>query len=205
MGDVDPRMGYFDGLAANWDHEGPPAERVLAHLDAHADRLGFAPGQSVLEVGCGTGRVTGWLVQRVGSGRVVAVDFAPRMIEQASAKGIPAEFRCLDACSDSFDGERFDAVFCFHVFPHFRDPLAALRNLAGAMAGDGRLVVMHMRGSAQINAFHASLSGPVRGDALPDRAGWDHLLRRAALTAVTLIDQDDLFLLVARRAGSAEA
>ncbi len=52
-------------------------------------------GNALIEVGCGTGQLTRWLADRVRPGRVVAIDFSPRMIEKASAAG-GGEFRVAD-------------------------------------------------------------------------------------------------------------
>ena len=177
----DPRIAYFDALASRWDAQGPSAEDQTRYLQEHAALLALAPGQDLLEVGCGTGKTTGWLADSVSPGRVTAVDFSPGMIRQASRKGIDAEFRCADACSDDLGRGLYDVILCFHCFPHFRDQAAALRNLGRALKVRGRLVVMHMRGSRQINEFHAGIDGPVRADRLPQGSAWDPLLEQAGM------------------------
>lgn len=195
----DPRIAFFNDLAPTWDSEGPSADQVIARLDACRDLLGLRPGQDVLEVGCGTGKTTAWLVAQVTPGRVTAVDFAPGMIEMARAKGIDADFLCLDVCCQGLQPKRFDLVFCFHCFPHFRDQDAALRKLGGCLAPGGRLIVMHLAGSEQINRFHAGLNSCVRDDVLPPLDHWPDILARVGLRLVRQIDRDDLFLVEAGR------
>jgi len=195
----DPRRGYFDALAAQWDDEEPSAESMAARLDQYAPLLGLRPGHDVLEAGCGTGKTTGWLVDQVRPGRVTAVDFAARMVECARSKGLDADFASLDLVSDDLGVARFDAVFCFHAFPHLRDQSAALRNFSRALRPGGRLLVMHLAGSERINAFHAALSGPVSGDVLPSGEGWCGLLESAGLSPVRQIDREDLFLVTAAK------
>ncbi|MBN1846292.1 MAG: class I SAM-dependent methyltransferase [Sedimentisphaerales bacterium] len=197
MGLPDPRIAYFDSLAAGWDQQEPGSRAMTDQLSAHAGLLALRPGQMLLEVGCGTGKTTGWLAGQVAPGRVTAVDFSPAMIERARAKNLDARFLCLDVCRDELDEAAFDVVLCFHSFPHFRDPAAALGNLARSLRPGGRILIMHLAGSAHINAFHADLDGPVRGDALPSAARWDTLLRQSRLALKELIDQDNLFFLEA--------
>ncbi|MFA5203841.1 MAG: class I SAM-dependent methyltransferase [Lentisphaeria bacterium] len=199
---TDPRLGFFDRLAGTWDQEEPSAAAMTAGLAAHAARLALRPGNALLEVGCGTGKTTGWLAQQVApGGRVLAVDFAPAMIARAREKALPAEFRCLDICAETPESAAFDLALCFHSFPHFRDQPAALRHLAAALRPGGRLVVMHLSGSARINAFHANLSGAVRHDLLPQgEAAWLPLLAAAGLRLEQLTDQDPLFFLSAQTA-----
>ncbi|HUT61052.1 MAG TPA: class I SAM-dependent methyltransferase [Phycisphaerae bacterium] len=200
--DPDARIAYFDAQADTWDHDGPSAAQALCRLEGLGGHLKLSPGLRLLEVGCGTGGLTGWLADQVRPGRVTAIDFAPRMIERAREKGIDADFAVLDACSDDLGEGLYDVIFCFHCFPHFRDQAAALRGFARALRPAGRLIVMHLRGSEQINAFHAGLAGAVGGDRLPQGAEWDPLLAQARLRAATMIDREDLFFLEASPAGT---
>ena len=50
------------------------------------DRLPLEGGETVLDAGCGSGRVTAKLLERLPHGRVVAVDASPSMVEQAHAE-----------------------------------------------------------------------------------------------------------------------
>src|SRR5215212_7232090 len=62
-------------------------QRVSAPLEAMGrevlDRLELDGDERVLDAGCGTGRVTAALVERLPRGHVVAVDGSPSMVEQA--------------------------------------------------------------------------------------------------------------------------
>ena len=203
---TDPRVAYFDGQAETWDLSGPDPAAGVRRMEELRAPIGLEAGCDVLEVGCGTGSLTAWLVEAVRPGRVTAVDFAPKMIAKAAVKAIDASFRCLDVCADDLGEGLYDVALCFHSFPHFRDQAAALRNLARSLKASGRLAVVHLRGSEQINAFHASVGGAVRGDRLPKGERWDRLLAEAGLTRQELRDGEDGFLLVARRpAASADA
>ena len=155
----DPRIAFFDRQADTWDAEQPQA--LIARLESLRRLLALRPGERLLEVGCGTGNITRWLQRQVSPGRVTAIDFSPRMLEKARRKGIDAEFVHLDICCERPEREVYDIILCFHSFPHFRDQRAALRNLAYALRPTGRMVVVHLAGSAQINAFHAGLGGAV--------------------------------------------
>ncbi len=195
----DPRIAFFDRHAANWDAEGPCTETVQARFEELDDLLGLAAGQELLQVGCGTGRLTGHLVRKVAPGSVTAVDFSRRMLQEASRKDIDAEFRRADVCCDDLGEGRYDVIFCFHSFPHLRDQRAALRNLGRSLKPLGRLIVMHLAGSKHINEFHTGVGGAVAGDHLPPGDAWDELLAQAHLKRDEFIDRDDLFLLKASK------
>lgn len=193
----DPRIGFFDNLAHQWDEEEPSAEEMTARLREQAELLALQAGDSLLEVGCGTGKTTAWLAHAVAPGRVTAVDFAPEMIARARAKQIDANFACLDVCTSDLGEALYDVILCFHSFPHFRDQAAALRNFVRALKPGGRLIVMHLAGSSHINEFHANLDGAVGGDVLPVEEEWTPLLAQAGLKQTNLIDREDLFFLEA--------
>ncbi|MHB1308063.1 MAG: class I SAM-dependent methyltransferase [Limisphaerales bacterium] len=190
----DPRLAFFDRHAPTWDTQGPDPVAIRRRLEELNGRLGLGPGQSVLEIGCGTGQITGWLAATVRPGRVVALDFSPAMLAVARTRGIEAEFRQQDICLEGTTDERFDRVFCFSAFPHFRDAAAALREMARRLKPAGELVVLHLSGSRPLNAFHHGLGGAVGHDRLPAAAEWPELLRPAGLVAVEAIDEEDLFL-----------
>jgi SAM-dependent methyltransferase len=194
----DPRIAFFDQQAPTWDECGPDPATTLRRLNELSAELGLRPGLDVLEVGCGTGQITGWLADTVRPGRVVAVDFSPGMLERARARVTDAEFQLLDICGTQTLGARFDLVLCFHSFPHFRDREAALRQIARGLRPGGRLVVLHLAGSAQLNAFHGKVGGAVGGDQLPEASRWPEILGPWGLRVTESVDREDLFLVKAR-------
>jgi SAM-dependent methyltransferase len=193
----DPRIAFFDHHAPTWDDDGDDAARTLARLDEMKDRLGLCAGQDVLEVGCGTGRITGWLGQAIYPGRVTAVDFSPAMLEQAKKRNLSVEFRLVDMCGGIQMEDLFDVVFCFNAFPHFRDQSMALSNIRRLLKRDGQLIILHLAGSLELNDFHSRLSHPVCHDHLPSSERWPGLLDQANLSLLGLTDEPGLFLLKA--------
>jgi SAM-dependent methyltransferase len=193
----DPRIPFFDQHAPTWDHRGPDPVATVRRLGELHGCLGLAPGMDVLEVGCGTGQITGWLADRVRPGRVVAVDFSPAMLARARERGVDADFLQLDICGETTLPWRFDVALCFHSFPHFRDPSAALRQILRQLKPGGQLWVLHLVGSAPLNAFHRQVGGPVAHDRLPPAAEWPGLLEPLGLEISKAVDREDLFLVQA--------
>ncbi len=194
---VDPRIAFFDHHAPTWDQTGPDPAATLRRLQELNGRLGLRAGLDVLEVGCGTGQITRWLADLVKPGRVVAADFSPAMLAQARQRGVDADFVLMDICGEGAVQRQFDVVLCFHSFPHFRDQAAALRQIARHLKPDGHLLVLHLVGSAELNAFHHKVGGPVGHDHLPPASQWPELLRPAGLRVTEAVDQEGLFLLKA--------
>ncbi len=198
-GPGDPRAEFFNELAERWDGAGQDPHDTVQQVARHAGLLQLTPGEHLLEVGCGTGQLTGWLAAQVAPGKVVAMDFAAAMLEQARRKDLPAELRHADVCVDDLGRACYEVVLCFHSFPHFRDQASAVRTLARALRDNGRLLVMHLAGSAQINAFHDQVGGAVGGDHLPAREHFERICSAAGLVIDEYIDGEGLFFLRARR------
>ena len=76
---------FFDGLAPTWDEE--IASRFADRLNAMVDALPISPGQTVLDVGAGTGILAGVLASRVApNGRVIAVDLSRAMLRDGKTR-----------------------------------------------------------------------------------------------------------------------
>lgn len=190
----DPRIEFFNSHAPNWDNMGPNIDETLSKLDGFKQRLGFRPGMRIIEIGCGTGQITGWISEIVKPGKVVAVDFSPAMIEVAKSKNICAEFRVMDVCAD-FIEEKFDVAFCFNSFPHFRDKTAALKNIYNMLFDNGYLIILHFSGSRELNEFHRSVGGAVENDTLPDEQEFRRLLSATNFQISEFEDRPELFFL----------
>ncbi|HXA22014.1 MAG TPA: methyltransferase domain-containing protein [Acetobacteraceae bacterium] len=108
--------------------------------------LRLAGGEHVLEIGCGTGAVTLPLAQAVGAhGRVVAVDISEPMLEVArqrvDASGVHNVMLLSgDAQVLAFEQAAFDVATSRMGVMFFADPVAAFRNIAGALKPRGRFV-----------------------------------------------------------------
>jgi SAM-dependent methyltransferase len=108
-------------------------------------RLGLAGGESVLEIGCGTGALTAPVAAAVGeTGRVVAVDISEPMLgaaRQRVAEHRLANVTLLLGDAQVFDFERaaFDLVTSRMGVMFFADPTAAFRNIGSALKPGARL------------------------------------------------------------------
>ncbi len=105
-----------------------------------------APGEQVLDVGCGCGSTAMSLAVAVGAeGAVVGVDLSRPMLaraEQRRAAADPAvhvRFQRADAQSADLGDNRYDLVFSRFGVMFFADPVAGFANLRRAMRRGGRL------------------------------------------------------------------
>jgi trans-aconitate 2-methyltransferase len=108
------------------------------------ERLRLEGSELVLDAGCGTGRVTAMLLERVPRGRVIALDASKRMLEEASRNlaghGRKVEFVEADLGQPLPLREKVDAVFSTATFHWVLDHDALFANLAAVMRPGAQLV-----------------------------------------------------------------
>lgn len=106
------------------------------------ERLPLAGDETVLDVGCGTGRLTALLAERLPRGRVIALDRDAGMIEQARAHLAPWRDRVELIVGDasSLPERDVDAVFSTATFHWVLDHDALFRSIFRALRPGGRLV-----------------------------------------------------------------
>jgi trans-aconitate 2-methyltransferase len=129
-------------MPRDWD--APSYQRVSAPLEAMGrevlDRLELRGDERVLDAGCGTGRVTAALVDRLPRGEVVAVDGSPAMVEEARARlGDSADVRVADLLELELD-RPVDAILSTATFHWIKDHDRLFANLLAALKPGGRLV-----------------------------------------------------------------
>ncbi|WP_426247090.1 class I SAM-dependent methyltransferase [Nocardioides sp. LHG3406-4] len=163
-----------------------------------ADWCGVRPGQRALDVGCGPGALTGALVERLGGGRVAALDPSPPFVAAARARFPEVEVRQATAERIPWADDEFDCALAQLVVHFMGDPVAGLREMSRAVrpggvvaacvwdfAGGRSPLTTFWRAVAELEPGHAGeaeLAGTREGQLaeLCDRAG------------LTRIEQSDL-------------
>jgi trans-aconitate 2-methyltransferase len=108
------------------------------------DRLPLAGDETVLDAGCGSGRVTEQLLERLPRGRVVAADAAPSMLAEARRRlerfGDRVTYVECDLGSRLPVDEEVDAVLSTAALHWVKDHDALFANLAAVLRPGGSLV-----------------------------------------------------------------
>jgi len=189
------RPEFFDHHAASWDADRPPEEEAsLARVVTLAE---VQPGQAVLDVGTGTGVLIPHLLRAVGpTGRIVAVDLSPEMLEVAREKGFPSSVTFLetDVHRLPLPEAEFDRVICNAALPHFEDRAESIREMLRVLRSGGILVISHPIGREVVNRLHRDAGGPVQEDRVPPPEAMAARLQEAGLTEVWVVDEPEFFL-----------
>lgn len=187
-----------------WSRRGPNARlareryaRLAATYDASAleplrrralARLAAGPGQTVLDVGCGTGASFAQIEAGIGpAGRLIGVDQSPEMLARARARVRDAGWENVTLVESPADAMPavgpVDRALIFYVHDVMRSPAALDRILAEVRPG-GRVVATGPRW-APWWAFPLSLwvwhiARPYQTTFEGLRRPWSHLATRAA-------------------------
>ena len=158
------------------DWDASTYNRVSGPLEAMGrevlDRLTLAGDERVLDAGCGSGRVTRALLDRLPGGRVIAVDGSPAMIEQARAALPPqVELRVADLLELEVE-EPVDAILSTATFHWVADHDALFARLLAALRPGGELVAQ-CGGEGNVAAVKAAGHAVGRREPFaPHLAGW---------------------------------
>jgi len=102
------------------------------------DLAGVEPGQSVLDVACGTGIVARTVADaQRGQGRVVGLDLNEAMLGVARRVRPEIEWRQGDAARLPFPDGSFDVALCQMAFMFFPDRIQVLREMARVVGAGG--------------------------------------------------------------------
>lgn len=131
-------------MTAEWDARAYTrlGEPQLRWAMALLEQLDLTGDETVIDAGCGSGRVTALLLDRLPRGRVIAIDVSAAMLEQARAAlgdaGGRIEYVHGDLVSSTIERVA-DVVFSAAVFHWIPDHRALFRCLFAALVPGGRL------------------------------------------------------------------
>lgn len=134
---------------AHWQARFEGADReVFRRRRQILGALRLQPGQSVADVGAGTGAFTTSLARRVGTGGAVyAVDIVPEFLtaiqQRASDEGTP-QVHVVQCTAESIGlpPNTLDLAFLCDTYHHLEYPVDMLRSIRAALKPGGRLVVI---------------------------------------------------------------
>jgi trans-aconitate 2-methyltransferase len=147
--------GTRDWDAGTYDRVSGPQ---LEWAGALIERLALTGSETVLDAGCGSGRVTELLLEALPDGRVIAVDGSEAMVEQARERLDLGRSELIhsDLLEIDLPG-RADAVFSNAVFHWILDHERLFGRLHAALRRGGRFEAQ-CGGEGNVAAFYAAVA-----------------------------------------------
>ncbi|MBP0933162.1 class I SAM-dependent methyltransferase [Streptomyces sp. KCTC 0041BP] len=169
---------FFTPRADAWEerfaYQAPAYEAAVA-------RMRLRPGQTVLDLGCGSGRALPALRAGVGAGgTVLGVDLTPAMLTAAARAGRrgPAGLLVADCGRLPLPAGAVHGIFAAGLLDHLPQPRTALTEWARVCAPGAELLLFHPSGRAERAARHGRPVSPDDPLAEPnlrpalDATGW---------------------------------
>lgn len=141
---------YKQGVADSYDRRSQTYDDSDWHVQICHRLLEYSQvrsGQTVLDIGTGTGHLAISAAQIVGDqGRVIGIDISARMLEQAQSKADAlglhhVEFQLADAEALNYPIDHFDHILCANTFPWIENKEATLRLWHQLLKPGGRIGV----------------------------------------------------------------
>src|SRR5689334_19110058 len=178
----------FDRVAGRYDALNSLMTAGLHHRwrERAATRTELGPGESALDICCGTGDLTLELAGRVApGGHVVGCDFSEPMLdlarEKARERGTDGvRFEWADALSLPYDAGRFDAVIVGFGVRNLADLDRGLAEMARVLRPGGKAVILEITQPTRppLSTFYSLWFDrivPVLGRLTPDSEAYDYL------------------------------
>jgi demethylmenaquinone methyltransferase/2-methoxy-6-polyprenyl-1,4-benzoquinol methylase len=199
------RKEFFNDHADKWldmwyrDGDTGACDRHAGDFDRLFSLMPLKAGDHVLDVGCGTGVLVPFILERITStGLLYELDFAERMLDVNRSLHGQHNIRFVhtDAESAPLENDSCDVVVCFSCFPHFHDRERALATLCRILKPGGHLIVSHFSSAEGINRHHGSCEA-VMHDNLPDERSMRGVLSNAGLTVERFTDEEGFYYIYA--------
>jgi SAM-dependent methyltransferase len=163
-----------------------------------ADFAGVAPGQRVVDVGCGPGALTAELVGRLGADAVSAVDPSEGFVVAARERHPGVDVQQAAAEELPFADRTFGAALAQLVVHFMADPVAGLREMARVTSSDGVVAACvwdHAGGRGPLSAFWEAahdLDPAVEDESDLAGARQGHLVELFEVAGLRDVEEDDL-------------
>ena len=175
---------------------------VAAYADAFAAGAAVAPGELVLDIGCGAGGTTRDAATAAApGGHAHGIDLSPRLVELARERAADvsnATFAVADAQVADLGAAGTDVVLSRHGVMFVDDPAALLANLHRALRPGGRLALLVWQQCDRqewLPSFLDALGAPYPPADRPSPVAFgdpDRVYRLLTGAGFTAVEQDDL-------------
>ncbi|MEV6620389.1 methyltransferase domain-containing protein [Amycolatopsis sp. NPDC051106] len=169
--------------------KGPFGPSMTGEVELATKLLGLRPGDTALDVACGTGRFTRAFGTAVGpAGLAIGLDGARTMLTKAVAEAGPASVAYLraDAVRLPLKESTVDGLCCFAALHMFAEPETALDSFARVLKPGGRIVLLtSARRGWQPARAAESVGGILSGQRMFDRGEIAASLRARGFAGIT--------------------
>lgn len=150
-----------------WDKVASAYQDKFMHLDLYNDtydkfcELIQIPKVKILELACGPGNITKYLLDKRPDFKILATDIAPNMIELAKQNCPSANFKILDCRNLDVIQEKYDGIMCGFCMPYLskEDCAKLIKDCSSALNNNSIVYFSTIEGDYEQSGFEMGSSG----------------------------------------------
>lgn len=150
----------FDKLALLYQQRFMDVSAYGTELDSFIDCLP-KPSPSILEIACGPGNITRYILDRLPTARLLGTDLAPAMVGLARANCPTASFEVMDCRNLTVLNQKFDAVIAGFCLPYLNSAEATelFSNISQLLNEGGLLYLSTIEGEREKSGMKKGSTG----------------------------------------------
>lgn len=108
---------------------------------------GLRENMKVLELGCGSGKMSCWIAEQIGTqGQLIAIDNSQNQIEAAikyakDQNVTNIDFQCIDAYEIENLNTQFDLIYCRFILHHLVNPRSVINKMHHLLKNNGIVAI----------------------------------------------------------------
>lgn len=160
---MNPYQETFD----TWDKLAKLYADKFMDLDLYDDtynrfcELMLKENPSILEIGCGPGNITRYLLTKRADFQIEAIDISPNMLELAKANNPKAKFKVMDCREIDQLQMQYDGIICGFCVPYLSksDCVKLIHDCKNLLTPQGVIYISFVEGDYSQSGFQTGSSG----------------------------------------------
>lgn len=190
------QVEFFDSIAEKWDSTiNVDKEKINTLLS----QISITNGESILDVGTGTGVLIPFYNELNKDGKVTGVDISQGMLNVAKRKFSDlsnVNFKLLNV-EDEVIEEKFDKIVLYSMFPHLSNKVGTIKKLVNNnLNKNGKLLIAHSDSREFLNNLHNNADDRVSNDILIDVNKQKEVFEMEGLKVTKAYEDDEIYYLV---------
>jgi SAM-dependent methyltransferase len=160
-------MSKYKETFATWDKMASLYQEKFMNLDLYNDTYDFVcdtiakKNPKILEIGCGPGNITSYILSKRPDFDVFGIDVAPKMVELAKKNNPTAKFAVMDSRQIDNLQTKYDGIVCGFCLPYLshKDSVKLIKDSYGLLHNGGLIYLSFVEGDAKESGYKANNSG----------------------------------------------